>query len=41
VPLADFATWPTPAELARTIVFLASPANAVTSGALVPAYGRA
>lgn len=41
MPDADHSTWPTPAELARTILFLASPANTVTSGALVPVYGRA
>jgi NAD(P)-dependent dehydrogenase (short-subunit alcohol dehydrogenase family) len=41
MPAADHAAWPTPAELAETIVFLASPENALTSGALVPVYGRA
>lgn len=41
MPDADHATWPTPAELAEAIGFLASPANTVTSGALVPVYGRA
>lgn len=41
MPDADHASWPTPAELAETIAFLASPANTVTSGALVPVYGRA
>lgn len=41
MPKADHATWPTPAELAEAIAFLASPANTVTSGALVPVYGRA
>lgn len=41
MPDADHDTWPTPAELARVILFLASPANSVTSGALVPVYGRA
>lgn len=41
LPKADHATWPKPAELAETIVFLASPANTLTSGALVPVYGRA
>ena len=40
MPKADFATWPKPAEIAETIVFLASPENALTSGALVPVYGR-
>jgi NAD(P)-dependent dehydrogenase (short-subunit alcohol dehydrogenase family) len=41
MPKADHAKWPKPAELAETIGFLASPANAATSGALVPVYGRA
>lgn len=41
MPKADHAKWPKPAELAETIAFLASPANTVTSGALVPVYGRA
>lgn len=41
MPDADFATWPKPAELGEAIAFLASPENTVTSGALVPVYGRA
>lgn len=41
MPEADFSSWPTPAELARTICFLASPDNALTAGAIVPVYGRA
>lgn len=41
MPAADHAAWPRPAELAETIVFLASPENTLTSGALVPLYGRA
>jgi NAD(P)-dependent dehydrogenase (short-subunit alcohol dehydrogenase family) len=40
MPDADFAKWPKPAELAQTIAFLASHENALTSGALVPVYGR-
>jgi NAD(P)-dependent dehydrogenase (short-subunit alcohol dehydrogenase family) len=40
MPKADHAAWPRPAELAETIVYLASPQNALTSGALVPVYGR-
>ena len=39
MPKADYDRWPKPEELARTIVWLASPANALTSGALVPVYG--
>ena len=41
MPKADHASWPKPAELAETIAFLASPENALTSGTLVPVYGRA
>jgi NAD(P)-dependent dehydrogenase (short-subunit alcohol dehydrogenase family) len=40
MPKADFAKWPTVAEVAATIAFLASPQNAVTRGALVPVYGQ-
>jgi NAD(P)-dependent dehydrogenase (short-subunit alcohol dehydrogenase family) len=41
MPDADPAAWPKPAEIAQTIGFLASVENALTSGALVPVYGRA
>jgi NAD(P)-dependent dehydrogenase (short-subunit alcohol dehydrogenase family) len=41
MPNADHDSWPKPAEIARAIAFLLSPANALTSGALVPVYGRA
>jgi NAD(P)-dependent dehydrogenase (short-subunit alcohol dehydrogenase family) len=41
MPKADFATWPKPAELAQAIGYLASPENALTTGTLVPVYGRA
>lgn len=40
MPDADHGAWPKPEEIAETIVFLASPQNAVTRGALVPVYGR-
>jgi NAD(P)-dependent dehydrogenase (short-subunit alcohol dehydrogenase family) len=40
MPGADHAAWPKPAELAEAIGYLASPQNALTSGALVPVYGR-
>jgi NAD(P)-dependent dehydrogenase (short-subunit alcohol dehydrogenase family) len=40
MPDADHAAWPRPAELAEAIAYLASPQNALTSGALVPVYGR-
>jgi NAD(P)-dependent dehydrogenase (short-subunit alcohol dehydrogenase family) len=39
MPKADFAAWPKVADVARTIVFLASPDNVVTRGAVVPVYG--
>lgn len=40
MPDADFSKWPKPSELAESIAFLASPSNALTSGALVPVFGR-
>jgi NAD(P)-dependent dehydrogenase (short-subunit alcohol dehydrogenase family) len=39
MPDADFSKWPKTEEVARTIAFLASPDNALTSGALIPVYG--
>lgn len=39
MPDADHSKWPDPTEIAETIVFLASPQNATTRGALVPVYG--
>src|ERR1043166_432176 len=41
MPKADTARWPRPEELARAILWLASPENRLTSGALVPVYGNA
>jgi NAD(P)-dependent dehydrogenase (short-subunit alcohol dehydrogenase family) len=41
MPKADHAAWPKVEEVAATIRFLASPANKVTRGAIVPVYGRA
>jgi len=41
MPSADHTVWPKPAELAEAIGFLASQHNTLTSGALVPVYGRA
>ncbi len=40
MPNADHAAWPKPEELARTILFLASPGNKVTRGAIVSVFGR-
>jgi NAD(P)-dependent dehydrogenase (short-subunit alcohol dehydrogenase family) len=40
MPKADFSLWPKVEEVAATIVFLASPENRVTRGAIVPVYGR-
>jgi NAD(P)-dependent dehydrogenase (short-subunit alcohol dehydrogenase family) len=41
MPKADYAAWPKVEEVAATILFLASPGNRVTRGAVVPVYGRA
>jgi NAD(P)-dependent dehydrogenase (short-subunit alcohol dehydrogenase family) len=41
MPNADHASWPKPREIAETIAFLASAENALTTGTLVPVYGRA
>ena len=40
MPKADFALWPKVEEVAATIMFLASPDNRVTRGAVVPVYGK-
>jgi len=40
MPDADFSKWPSVSDVAETILFLASPQNRVTRGALVPVYGR-
>jgi NAD(P)-dependent dehydrogenase (short-subunit alcohol dehydrogenase family) len=41
MPKADHAGWPKVEEVAQTILFLASPDNRVTRGAIVPVYGKA
>ena len=41
MPKADHASWPKPAEIAEAIAFLASERNTLTTGALVPVYGKA
>ncbi len=40
MPKANFDTWPKVEEVAATILFLASPDNRVTRGAIVPVYGK-
>jgi len=40
MPKAEFSAWPKVEEVAATILFLASPDNKVTRGAVVPVYGK-
>ena len=40
MPKADFDAWPKVEEVAAAIMFLASPENKVTRGAIVPVYGK-
>ncbi len=40
MPDADFDTWPKPEEIASTIAFLAGRENQLTTGTLLPVYGR-
>ena len=40
MPKADHTAWPKPEEIAATILFLASPDNKVTTGAVIPVPGR-
>jgi NAD(P)-dependent dehydrogenase (short-subunit alcohol dehydrogenase family) len=40
-PDADFSRWPKADEVARVLLFLASPDAALISGAAIPVYGRA
>ena len=40
MPKADYALWPKVEEVAATIMFLASPENRVTRGAVVTVYGK-
>jgi NAD(P)-dependent dehydrogenase (short-subunit alcohol dehydrogenase family) len=41
MPKADHSLWLKPAEVASIICNLAAPANRITSGAIIPVYGRA
>lgn len=41
MPDADHARWPKTAEVASAILFLASPENRLTHGAVLPVYGQA
>jgi NAD(P)-dependent dehydrogenase (short-subunit alcohol dehydrogenase family) len=40
MPKADIDKWPKVEEVAETILFLASPDNRVTRGAIMPVYGK-
>jgi len=40
MPNADYHRWVAPADIAETIVFLASAANRVIRGAVIPIYGQ-
>jgi NAD(P)-dependent dehydrogenase (short-subunit alcohol dehydrogenase family) len=40
MPKANFDAWPKTEEVAATILFLASPDNKVTRGAIMPVYGK-
>jgi NAD(P)-dependent dehydrogenase (short-subunit alcohol dehydrogenase family) len=40
MPDAEHRRWVAPVAIAETIVFLASPANLVTRGAVIPVYGQ-
>jgi NAD(P)-dependent dehydrogenase (short-subunit alcohol dehydrogenase family) len=40
MPDADHSRWTPPEEVARVVLFLASPESAPVNGAAVPVYGR-
>ncbi len=40
MPNADFNKWPKPKEIANQILFLISDENKLTSGAVIPVYGK-
>ncbi|MDD1770212.1 MAG: SDR family NAD(P)-dependent oxidoreductase [Methanomassiliicoccales archaeon] len=41
IPQGDFSKWTSPDDVAKVMLFLASDDSKVTSGALVPVYGKA
>jgi NAD(P)-dependent dehydrogenase (short-subunit alcohol dehydrogenase family) len=41
MPRAEFDRWARPSEIAEAILWLASPANRLVSGVLLPVYGEA
>jgi NAD(P)-dependent dehydrogenase (short-subunit alcohol dehydrogenase family) len=41
MPAADYSLWPKVEEVAKTILFLASPDNRVGRGGIMPVYGKA
>jgi hypothetical protein len=41
MPDADFSRWPKADEIARVLLFVASPDARLISGAAIPVYGRA
>jgi len=41
MPTADTMRWPKPNDLAEALLWLASPENRLTSGAVLPVFGRA
>jgi NAD(P)-dependent dehydrogenase (short-subunit alcohol dehydrogenase family) len=41
MPKADYSLWPKSADVASIICNLAAPTNRITSGAVIPVYGRA
>lgn len=40
MPDADFTSWPKTEDVAAAILYLASPGNTLTRGAVIPVYGR-
>ncbi len=40
MPKSDYSAWPKVEEVAASILFLASPDNRVTRGAIIPVYGK-